>query len=128
MWRRLLRWWREKIWWRITGHVANRQIEPGGKKRDEAEEQLARILFETGIRPDAVSATTMNGGPCFLVTHQGATEAFIHHTYTQAADKAIEWLKGDGQSIAAKKDERAPVMNRKQRRGYKRRHRRKATR
>lgn len=121
----LRRWWLEKIWWKVTGYRANKQIKPGGKKRDEAEEQLARILFETGMRPDAVGATTMNGAPCFLVTHKTAKECFIDRTYTAAADEVIAWFKRGQGAIEPQRNERAPVMNRKQRRRYQRNHRRK---
>jgi len=113
----------QKLWWKVTGYFANRRIKPGGAKRSEAEEQLARILYETGIRPDAVSATTMNGGPCFLVKHKDAQEAFIHNSYKVAADKVIEWLNAQGDEIEPQRQERAPLMTRKQRRSFERRRR-----
>jgi hypothetical protein len=121
---RLKQWWLKRIWWPLRGRWLDKQLAPGGMKRSEAEEQLARILYETGIRPDAVTATTMRGGPCFLVRHKAATEVFIHNSYTEAADKTIEWLKLQGNEITPKKLDAAPVMSRKTRRAYARKLRR----
>jgi hypothetical protein len=118
LWKSLLGWWRKYVWWKLTGYRANKQIEPGGKKRDEAEEQLARVLYETGIRPDAIAATTMRGGPAFIVSHDGEKTVTIDHTYKAAADEAIAWLKEMQGEIVPKKLPDAPVMSRAQRRGF----------
>jgi hypothetical protein len=120
----LRQWWLEKVWWPLRGRQLDKQIAEGGKKRTEAEEQLARILYETEIRPDSVSATTMRGGPCFIVRHEAATEVFIHNSFADAADKAIEWINLQDDEITPKKIDQAPVMSRKQRRAYARRLRR----
>ena len=118
IWQSFLDWWRKYVWWKLTGFSANKQIKPGGKKRSEAEEQLARIIYKTNIRPDAVKATTMRGGPCFQVNHMDASEVFIDRTYTAAADEAIAWLKLQDDEITPKKLPDAPVMSRTQRRGF----------
>lgn len=115
--------WLKRVWWPIVGVFANRRLkDEHGKVRDEAEEQLARIIYETGIRPDAVSATTFRGGPCFVVKHKDAMEAFIHRSYTQAADEAIKWLKLQGDEITPEHQEGAQQLNRQQRRTFKKRH------
>lgn len=118
----LKQWWLKTIWWPLRGRQLDKQIAEGGKKRDEAEEQLARIIYETGIRPDAVSATVIRGGPTFLVKHQDAHEAFIHNTYTEAADKAIAWIKLQDDEIKPERQEGAQMLNRQQRRAFKKKH------
>ena len=122
LWGRFTDWLQSVKWW-CQGKHADIQLAEGGERRDEASEQLARIIFETGIRPDAVKATTMRGGPCFQVEHEDASEAFIHNTYTEAADEVIDWLQLQGDEITPKKLPDAPVMNRKQRRDFERRRR-----
>ncbi len=67
--------------------------------RTDAEKAVARILRGTGIPPDCVGATVIQGGCAILITHsvreQKRQEAFVHKTYEQAADKALEWLEAN---------------------------------
>jgi hypothetical protein len=82
-----LRWW-------FSGGVLSAQLrDEGSETRSEAELAVERVVMQTHIAPDCVVATVMRGGPCIILTHDGAKEAFIHKSYTQAADKAIEWLE-----------------------------------
>lgn len=118
LWKRIRKWWLTTVWWKIATPLANRRIKPGGKKRSEAEEQLARVIYETGIRPDAIAATTMRGAPAFDVRHDEERTITIDRTYTAAADEAIAWLKEQQGNIKPQKHDKAPVMSRSQRRGF----------
>lgn len=86
--------------------------------RSEAEEAVAKVVFETDVAPDCVSAGILRGGTAIFVTHNNAKEVFIHKTYAEAADKAIEWLRLQGDEVKAGK---VTQMNRKERRAWKKR-------
>jgi ribulose kinase len=110
-WKTLLRWWQGKI----------RNIEladTASPARSEAEEAVARVIYETQVAPDCVAATVFDGGCALLVQHDKAKELFVHKSYALAADKAIEWLKG--QKLQQGKTSK---MNRTQRRIFETRRR-----
>lgn len=107
--KKLWKWFREKlwlpVWWWWTGGMLEIKVfqEEGSPERTEASEAVDRVVMETNIAPDCVMATVLRGGPCLIVKHDGAQEAFIHRTYALAADKAIEWLKMKGASLSTAK-------------------------
>ena len=91
--------------------------------RDEAEEAVAKVVFETGVAPDSVSAGILRGGCAVFVTHRSAKEAFLHKTYAEAADEAVKWLRLQGDEIQTGKIKTtgATHMNRKERRAFEKR-------
>jgi len=107
--KRLWRWWLGKL----------RNIELADKAspvRSEAEEAVARVVYRTNIAPDCVSATVLQGGYTIIIEHNKSKEAFIHRSYDQAADKAIEWLtKREGRHVLSGT---VSHMNRAQRRAF----------
>jgi hypothetical protein len=102
-------------WWQ--GKLRNVELaDTASPARSEAEEAVAKIVFETDIAPDCVAATVFEGGCAILVKHDKAQELFVHKSYALAADKAIEWLKG--QKL---KQGHTSKMNRAQRRAFQKR-------
>ena len=78
---------------RWSGGVLDARLSDlGSQERRDAEEAVAKVVAKTQVPADCVSATTLQGGPAILVEHDGAKEGFVHRTYDQAADKAIEWV------------------------------------
>jgi hypothetical protein len=89
------------LWWWFVGGVRSAQLQDtASDARNEAEEAVARIVYESDIAPDCVCATVVHGGCAILVKHDTGTpnnprvasEIFIHRTYALAAEKALEWL------------------------------------
>jgi hypothetical protein len=78
-------------WW-SGGLLSVKLQDKNTDVRNEAEEAVARIVYETNLPHDCVVATTLQGGPGIIIKHNNGQEGFVHHTYTLAADKAIEWL------------------------------------
>lgn len=70
--------------------------------RTEAERAIDRVVMETDIAPDCVSALVFQGGCAIKVKHQDAWEMFLHNSYGEAADKAIEWLLLQGDEISTR--------------------------
>lgn len=115
--------WRERIvemWqaliWKIKGYFLDKKLaNPESPVRDEAQEAVAKVVVETDIAPDCVSALVYRGGCAIKVKHDDAWEMFIHNSYMEAADKAIEWLRTQGDEVQTR---RVSEMNRKQRRAF----------
>lgn len=115
-----------RIWWKITGSAKALSLDDKTSPlRTEAEEAVARVILETDIAPDCIEACIVRGGTALKIKHDDAWEVFIHKNYTQAADKAIEWLNLQGDEISTSETSN---MNRAQRRAFNanRRHARKA--
>jgi hypothetical protein len=84
-------WWLALKWW-WTGGVLNAQLQDqGSPQRNEAQEAVDRVVRETRIASDCVSATVLRGGATIIVAHDAGREAFIGRSYDHAADKVIEW-------------------------------------
>lgn len=84
-------WWLALKWW-WTGGVLNAQLsDRTSPQRNEAQEAVDRVVRETRLAADCVSATVLRGGATLLVTHDRGREAFIGRSYNHAADKVIEW-------------------------------------
>lgn len=117
LWTFLYRWW--------GGKLLNIELaDTASPARSEAEEAVARVVFETNVAPDCVAATVIRGGPAILIKHDKAQEAFVHHTYAKAADKAIEWLKHRESMGRELKQGMTSGLNRAQRRQFESRRRR----
>ena len=106
--KKLWKWFRTNlwlpVWWWWSGGLLEMKISDKlSPERTEASKAVDRVVMETNIAPDCVKATVLRGGPCLIVTHDRAQEAFIHRTYDLAADKAIEWLKMKGGSLVTTK-------------------------
>jgi hypothetical protein len=108
----LVHWWQGKL----------RNIELADKAstvRSEAEEAVSMVIYATGVAPDCVSASVIQGGFAILIqSDENTKETFVHNSYTQAAEKAIEWWHERGgkeicQGTASK-------MNRAERRAFNR--------
>ena len=107
----------QRIVWYLKGQLLLDQLQSGGETtKSEVEEVLARIVAETGIAPDCVSAQILRGGHTILVKHNLAWEAFIHNSYPEAADRAISWIKFQGYNL---KTGEVSSLNREKRRKLK---------
>ena len=104
----------QALWWWIVGRRLDRRLaDTASPIRTEAEEAVAKVVYETDIPPDCVVANVVRGGPCILIKHDDAWEAFVHNSYMEAAEKAIEWLNLQGDLVSATETSN---LNRKQRR------------
>jgi hypothetical protein len=103
----LVSWWHALKWW-WTGGVLNAQLQDqGSPQRNEAQEAVDRIVRETRLAADCVSATVLRGGATILVTHDRGREAFIGRSYDHAADKVIEWAnQRDGRFVRQRRTSR----------------------
>lgn len=91
--------WRLVWWWQ--GGVLSVELEKENSAvRTDAVIALDRVVLETTLPHDCIKANIVRGGPCIMVKHDDAWEAFIHKTYAEAADKAIEWIRAQGDEIA----------------------------
>jgi hypothetical protein len=104
--------WKRVLWWWTGGLLSVQLEDKTSETRSDAEHAVERVVFETNIAHDCVSATILHGGPCILVEHDGAKEAFIHNSYNEAATKAIQWLRANDvryseQSKLSRKERRA---------------------
>lgn len=111
------------VWWFQGIRLAAKFEDKQSDIRDEALAAVKRVVFETNIEPDCVSAQIIRGGPAILVKHNEAWEAFVHNSYGEAAQKAVEWLKLQGDEISTSK---ITKLTRVQRRFFKKIRRRKA--
>jgi len=100
-------------WWWSGGLLSVKLEDKTSKTRSEAELAVERVVWETSIAHDCVSATIYRGGPCIMVSHDGAKEAFIHNSYDEAAAKAIQWLKGHDVGTGSSSN-----LSRRQRRAF----------
>jgi hypothetical protein len=138
-----MRWLKQlwlKLWWWFTGGVRSAQLQdPTSPARSEAEEAVARVVYESDIAPDCVAATVVRGGPAIVIFHEvqrdktgwrhhrrkgfkgvhlakrREQEVFIHRTYALAADKALEWIEMQKNGVATGGQSK---MNRKERRAF----------
>lgn len=85
--------------------------------RSEAEEAVARVVFETDIAPDCVSAGELRGGCAIFIEHmvrgKKNTTAFVHKSYENAVTEAIAWIRSDAPATGSRSK-----MNRHQRRVF----------
>jgi hypothetical protein len=104
----------QRIFWFWKGKVLEAELEqPNSPLRSAAQLAVDRVVLETDITPDCVSALVFRGGEAVKVMHNAAWEVFIGKNYEHAADEAIAWLKRQGDEI---KTNKVTGMNRKQRR------------
>lgn len=121
LWLRVWRWW--------TGKVLNAKLQDRSSvERSEAELAVELVVAKTGLAPDCVAATVINGGPAILLRYNSSSEAFVHHSYAMAAEQAIRWAKAREERRAelGKPSDQGQVskLNRKQRRQFDRMRRR----
>lgn len=121
-----LRWYNHLWAWLVGGYywfkhkvtgslLVDRIADESSPERTEAQEAVNKVVMATDIAPDCVSAIVQDGGACILVKTDGDWEAFIHNSYGEAADKAIEWLLLQGDFVETSE---TSSMNRKQRRVF----------
>lgn len=92
--------WIQKIVWYVQGQLLDIKLKDQREPTNqEAQEAIAKIVYDTDIAPDCVSACVVRGGPTIQIKHNGASEMFIHDSYMKAADKAIEWLRTQGDEL-----------------------------
>ncbi len=121
LWERFTSWLQRVVWF-FKGEELKAQLaqvatptSPASPIRTEAELAVERVVMETDITPDCINAQVLRGGCTILVKHNEAWEAFVHNSYGEAADKAIEWLKLQGDEI---KTNKVTKLNRQQRRKF----------
>jgi len=117
--RRLWRWLSQTIqnivWW-FQGVALEAELKDAESVRHRAAQNaVRRVVMETDIAPDCVSATIVRGGPTIMVRHDDAWEAFVHNSYSEAAQEAINWINRQGDEISTSE---TSDMNRKQRRAF----------
>lgn len=101
---------------KVTGSLlSDRLADESSSERTEAQAAVDKVVMQTEIAPDCVSAIVQDGGACILVKTDNDWEAFIHNSYGEAADKAIEWLLLQGDFVETKE---TSSLNRKQRRAF----------
>jgi hypothetical protein len=104
------------LWWWWKGKLLNIELKDElSPVRTEAQMAVDRVVMETDITPDCVSAQVVRGGCTIMVKHNEAWEAFVHNSYNEAAEKAIEWLLLQGDEI---KTNKVTKLNRKSRRAF----------
>ncbi len=115
------------VWFKhgVTGSLLEERIAyTESEERNEGQEAVDRVVWETDIAPDCVSASVVRGGPCILVKTDGEWEAFIHNSFSEAAVKAIEWVNLQGEFMEPQA--KTSKLNRRARRefdGKRRKHR-----
>ena len=96
------------IYWKFKGEVLHAQLQDHTSPlRTDAERAVERIVYETSVAPDCVSAMIFRGAPSITVKHDplgnGATQTVtIGLTYADAADKTIEWIEAQGSELTFK--------------------------
>jgi hypothetical protein len=103
-----------KLWWWFKGGVQVARLQDlSSPVRNEAEEAIAKVVYQSNIAPDCVVASVVRGGTAIILIHsvvsndrrgrpyrddsgralrKGQQECFIGRSYDHAADKALEWL------------------------------------
>lgn len=105
----LVKWIWQQIVWKFRGEALHAQLQDTTSPlRSEAQIAVDRVVYETHIAPDCVSAMIVRGGTAIHVKHDpignGSTQTvFIGTSYSHAADKVIEWLKTQGAELTTKK-------------------------
>jgi hypothetical protein len=121
-----LRWYNHFLAWlvgcyywckhKVTGSLlADRIADESSPERTEAQAAVDKVVMQTDIAPDCVSAIVQDGGPCILLKVDGEWEATIHNSFGEAADEAIKWLLIQGDFVETAGTSK---MNRKQRRVF----------
>ena len=106
----------QRIFWFWKGQVLEAELaQEASPLRTAAQLAVDRVVLETDITPDCVSALVFRGGETIKIKHNEAWEVFIGKNYEHAADEAIAWLKRQGDEI---KTGRVTKMKRKQRRAF----------
>jgi hypothetical protein len=115
IWQRFVAFLRSIKWWFTGGLLDARLADSESTEYSEAQAAVDKVVYETDIAPDCVSAMVMRGGHCVLVKTDDEWEAFIHNSYEEAADKAIEWLNLQGEYVETAKTSK---LNRRARREF----------
>jgi hypothetical protein len=108
--------WFQGLFWSIQGfnkEIALRQEKSA--QRSEAQLAVDSVVMRTSIAPDCVAALVFRGGCAIKVKHDEAWEMFIHNSYAEAAEKAIEWLLLQGDEVTTSK---VSNLNRRDRRVF----------
>lgn len=119
-------WWLALKWW-WTGGVLDAQLQDqNSPQHNEAQEAVDRVVRETRLASDCISAGVLRGGATLFIAHDSGREAFIGRSYEHAADKVIEWAnQREGrfirQAMTSRMSERGRQSTRKR---AQRRHRR----
>ncbi len=114
-WERFQAFLKMMVWWWKGQNLDKQLADVQGELRSEAHAAVVKVVYETNIAPDCISALVFRGGCAIKVKHDDAWEMCIHNTYDQAADGAIEWLLLQGGEI---KTSEVSGMSRKERRRF----------
>ncbi len=103
--------------WMVRGAILEDEIsDTESEEASEAQQAVDRVVWETEIAPDCVSAMVLRGGACIYVKTDGEHEAFIAESYGEAADKAIAWINLQGEYMESQAE--TSTLNRKARRTF----------
>lgn len=106
-----------KLRWKFTGALLEEKLaDTESDERSEAQKAVDRVVWETDIAPDCVSASVVRGGPCILLKTDGEWEATIHNTYAEAADEAIKFINLQGEYMEPQAE--TSKLNRRARREF----------
>lgn len=104
----------KRFWQAIAGWWLNKKLSADTSDRSEAQAAVNRVVMETDIAPDCISALVVHGGPAIKITHDnGPPEVCIAATYDRAADHAIRTIRELG-LVAGERSQ----LNRAQRRQF----------
>jgi hypothetical protein len=90
------------IYWKFRGEALHVQLQDHSSPlRSDAERAVNRIVYETRVAPDCVSAMIFRGAPSITVKHDklfdGSTSTITNGlTYAEAADRTIAWIEAQG--------------------------------
>lgn len=116
--------WRQRLreWWRkVKDWFGARRLLVNEDKQAAAQEAVNRVVYETDIPPDCVTAGVWDGGACIKVKHADAWEMFVHRTYDEAASEAIAWLRLQGEEVSYR---HVTKLDRRTRRAFNAHHKR----
>lgn len=104
------------IRWKFTGALLEEKLATESDTRSDAQKAVDKVVWETDLAPDCVSAIIVRGGTCIRVKTDGDWEDFIHNSYGEAADKVIEWVNLQGEFMETQAE--TSKLNRKERRAF----------
>lgn len=105
--------WLQKLWWRIRDWWLSRRLLVSPERKGEAQEAVNRVVYATKMPPDCVTAGVFRGGCSVSVKHDSAWEVFVHNTYAEAADEAIDWVLYRSPDLSYRKTTKLPRITRR---------------
>ncbi len=106
----------KNLWWSFQGAMLDQKLQDETcVERTEAQKALDRVVLETHVPHDCVTATVVRGGPCILVHHDvNQQTATIHTSYAEAADQTIKWINEQGAELSFEQSTKLSRKDQKQ--------------